>query len=106
MKKLTPFGICVRKLRVDYGLTLRQMGDGMGVTASYLSAMETGEKELTEKHTDTVIQYFSKFENPAELESIRTAAAQTINKISLENLSPEAKWIVCRFVREIRNKSS
>jgi transcriptional regulator with XRE-family HTH domain len=45
---LTPFGKKVRKLRIDVGVTLKSMADAMGVTSSYLSAIETGKRAVTD----------------------------------------------------------
>jgi transcriptional regulator with XRE-family HTH domain len=41
---LTPLGKALRKLRIDRGWLLKDMADGAGVTASFLSGVETGRK--------------------------------------------------------------
>jgi len=45
---LTPFGKALRKLRIDRGMLLKDMADGIGVTSSFLSGMETGRKAIPE----------------------------------------------------------
>lgn len=44
---LSPFGKALRKLRIDRGWRLKDMADGIDVSASYLSAVETGRKSIS-----------------------------------------------------------
>jgi len=43
---LTPFGRFLRKLRIDQGELLKDMAEKIGVTPSYLSAVEMGKKAV------------------------------------------------------------
>jgi transcriptional regulator with XRE-family HTH domain len=43
---LTDFGKLVRKHRIDAGMRLRAMAESLGVSAAFLSAMETGRKPV------------------------------------------------------------
>lgn len=43
---LTPFGKALRKLRIDRGMLLKDMADGIGIAPSFLSGMETGRKSI------------------------------------------------------------
>ena len=45
-QKLTPFGIALRKIRLDAGLTLKDMALAAGVYPSYLSALEFGVRKV------------------------------------------------------------
>ncbi|UYW25890.1 helix-turn-helix domain-containing protein [Methylorubrum extorquens] len=45
---LSPFGKALREVRLDRGLLLKDMADGLRVTPSYLSAVETGRKSIPE----------------------------------------------------------
>jgi transcriptional regulator with XRE-family HTH domain len=45
---LTPFGKALRKLRIDRGMLLKDMADGIGIASSFLSGMETGRKSIPE----------------------------------------------------------
>ena len=42
---LTALGKFLRKLRIDNGEILKDMADKLGVTASFLSAVENGKKQ-------------------------------------------------------------
>lgn len=44
--KLTHFGKEVRKLRIDRNLILKDMADALGMSAAFLSAIETGKKSV------------------------------------------------------------
>ncbi|KRS21216.1 hypothetical protein AAY72_08995 [Alishewanella sp. WH16-1] len=46
---LTPFGKEVRKLRIDQGLSLKDMATAIGVSSAYISAVETGKKNITDE---------------------------------------------------------
>ena len=41
---MTPFGVRVRELRRERGLTLKQMAADLGVSSAYLSALEHGHR--------------------------------------------------------------
>jgi len=43
---LTAFGIALRKLRLDYGEILKTMADKLDISSSYLSAIETGKRNV------------------------------------------------------------
>lgn len=46
---LTEFGKTIRKLRLDKGILLKQMADDIGMTSSYLSAIEHGKREIPKR---------------------------------------------------------
>lgn len=45
---MTEFGKYLRKLRIDRGETMRDMAKNIGVSASFLSVVETGKKRIPE----------------------------------------------------------
>ena len=46
---ITPFGKYLRKLRIDHDEKLKDMAAKLGVTGSYLSAVEIGKRDSTLK---------------------------------------------------------
>lgn len=52
---LTPFGKAIRKARIDYGLTLKDVADKADVSSSYLSAIENGKKPLTNEFVNVLL---------------------------------------------------
>ncbi len=43
---ITPFGKCVRKLRIDRNMLLKDMADRLQKSSAYLSAVESGRKPV------------------------------------------------------------
>jgi transcriptional regulator with XRE-family HTH domain len=41
---MTPFGVRLRQLRAERGISLKQMAEALGVSAAYLSALEHGRR--------------------------------------------------------------
>lgn len=51
---LTPLGKALRKLRIDRGWLLKDMAAGVGVASSYLSAVETGRKRVSDEFVQKI----------------------------------------------------
>lgn len=47
MKKISEFGLLVRKLRLDHGLKMKDMAESLDVSSAYLSAVELGNRHVT-----------------------------------------------------------
>jgi transcriptional regulator with XRE-family HTH domain len=56
---LTPFGKLVRKRRIDAGVLLKEMADGVGLSSAFLSAVETGRKPIPPRLVDRVAEFFN-----------------------------------------------
>jgi len=41
---MTPFGVRLREIRAERGMSLKQMAEALGVSAAYLSALEHGRR--------------------------------------------------------------
>jgi transcriptional regulator with XRE-family HTH domain len=41
---MTPFGVRLRQLRAERGISLKEMADALGVSGAYLSALEHGRR--------------------------------------------------------------
>lgn len=41
---MTPFGVRLRQLRAERGMSLKEMAEALGVSAAYLSALEHGRR--------------------------------------------------------------
>jgi transcriptional regulator with XRE-family HTH domain len=41
---MTPFGVRLRRLRAERGISLKEMAEALGVSAAYLSALEHGRR--------------------------------------------------------------
>ena len=59
MATLTNFGKELRVARVMTGTTLAQMADFLKKTASFVSAVETGQKKVPDGFVEKVLECFS-----------------------------------------------
>lgn len=97
---LTPFGKKVRKLRIDVGVTLKSMADSMGVTSSYLSAIETGKRAVTDPVLNSIIGYFSGAGVNAKAELAKAARdSQQSVEINLSGKNQNAREVAMAFAR-------
>lgn len=79
--KLTPFGKVVRKLRIDRAMTMKDMADRLETSPVFLSAVETGRKNLTKNLVEKVISVLNV--NAMELEALEDAISKTRKKVEL-----------------------
>ena len=52
---LTDFGKELRKIRIDNNEFLKDMANKLGVTVSYLSAVENGKRDIPDEWLDKII---------------------------------------------------
>lgn len=99
--KLTPFGLYVRKLRLDLGLTLKMMAAELSVTSAYLSAVELGEKALTRKLADQVLAFFMHKISSLQYSELRSACDESMKTVTVSSLSVDERSLVAAFARRI-----
>ena len=56
--KVTEFGKFSRKLRIENDELLRDMANKLGVTASYLSAVEIGKRNIPKKWEHIIVNAY------------------------------------------------
>lgn len=100
---LTLFGKFCRKLRIDNGELLKNMADKLGVTPSYLSAVETGKRNIPTDWYDKLSLIYSL--NAADRRELNTAIqeSQSTLKFDLNQMRSEDKNIVLAFARELKS---
>lgn len=54
---LTEFGKLLRRVRLDRLIRLKDMAEAVGVSSAFLSAVETGSKEIPDNLVQNIIQY-------------------------------------------------
>lgn len=70
---LTPLGKALRVLRMDRGWLLKDMADGLGWSAAFLSAIETGRKPPPSELVDKVSEW-ARLSNKDESDLVRAYA--------------------------------
>jgi transcriptional regulator with XRE-family HTH domain len=100
---MTPFGIVVRKLRAERGLTQKDMARALGVSPAYLSALENGRKGRPGfEFLQRVAGYLNSIWDDAE--DLFRVAAISHPKIAVDTsgLAPEYTAFANRLAKEIR----
>lgn len=100
--KLTPFGETVRTLRMRYDVSMKSMAQALGISSSYLSGIEYGEKTLADKYADAAHAFFEGVASPEELQRLKHAAAQSKEVVSVSALQPDARRLVAAFARRLQ----
>jgi transcriptional regulator with XRE-family HTH domain len=97
---LSRFGKTVRKLRIDKGVTLKAMATSLGKTSAYLSAVETGRKNVPSELVDQIAAYFSL--PSGETTELKRAAEESRSEITLPmvGFSDTQREVAAAFARQ------
>ncbi len=88
---MTPFGMKMRQLREDKGVTQKQMASDMGVSAGYLSALEHGHRGIPSwQFLQRIIGYFNIIWDEAEELQALAKNSHTRVVVDTSALSSEA----------------
>lgn len=104
--KLTPFGEHARILRLKLGLSLKSMAEAMGISSTYLSGIEYGEKRLADKHIEAALQFLADKASKQQLHELRLAAERSKGIVNTAHLTPDARGLVAAFARRLEQGSS
>jgi len=98
---LTLFGKFCRKLRIDNGELLKDMADKLGVTSSYLSAVETGKRNVPAEWSVKLTNLYSlsRTESAALNEAIHES--QLSIKFDLNEMRKDERNLVLAFARKL-----
>lgn len=100
--KLTPFGETVRLLRMRHDVSMKTMAESLGISSSYLSGIEYGEKTLADKYVDGAIKFFKGVASGEELQNLRHAAERSKEVVNVAGLEPDARRLVAAFARRLQ----
>jgi Zn-dependent peptidase ImmA (M78 family) len=96
---LTPFGVLVRKLRLDRGMRLLDLARRINRSAAFVSAIETGRKPIPDAY---VLMVARAMDLPAgEIKDLRRAADRTRKEVPVEELPEDQRELVAAFARKI-----
>lgn len=100
---LTLFGKFCRKLRIDNGELLKDMAGKLGVTPSYLSAVENGKRNVPHDWLELISNLYSLSGN--EKNTLRTAVeeSQLSMKMEMKDLNNNDKNLIMAFAREFKD---
>ncbi len=100
---LTPFGIALRKLRLDKGLRLLDLADKLGQSSAFVSAVETGRKPIPARYVEQVVQALSL--NHQEARQLQSAADQVRTEVRVDQLGANQRELVAAFARQVDSMS-
>lgn len=97
---LTSVGRFLRKLRIDNGEILKDMAEALGVSSSFLSAVENGKKKMPEGWLEKLKSIYSF--TAEQSEELRTAVINTndVVELNLQNATPGNRALAISFARE------
>lgn len=103
-KALTSFGVELRKHRVDRGETLYEMAEAIGISPSFLSAVETGRKKAPDELVENVIGHLKL--DMVDALRLREAAMETGPeiRIPLKGRGSEARKVAAMFARRFDDR--
>ncbi len=99
--QLTPFGLCVRKLRLETGCRLKDMADSIGCSSAYLSAVEIGKKPISDDVIEGAIEFFKELKVAGAEKIIRDEAAKTRTTLDVNTLSHDERGVLAAFARRM-----
>jgi DNA-binding XRE family transcriptional regulator len=94
---LTDFGKAVRKARLDANETLSTMADALSVSPAFLSALETGRKNISEEWIVKIADYF--LEKGIKIEKLAEYADVSNQSVSIANCNPQQQMLIAGFAR-------
>lgn len=101
MSKLTPFGVELRKLRIDKELRLFDLAEKMEISSAMLSAVETGRKAIPDGFTSRIARALTL--DAAEIRRLRLAADRTRNEVRVDHLRGDQREVVAAFARQLND---
>ena len=100
---ISKFGIEMRKFRVANGESLRTMAERIGISATFLSAMEVGRKAIPIEYAKKIKEIYKLNEDDyARLYDSIIETNQRVN-IELEKMNEAQKEVSIVFARRIEN---
>lgn len=100
---ITPFGVFLRKLRLDNGEIMKNMAEKLGVSSSFLSAVENGKKNIPTAWFDMICKLYGLNENKKEELRETMMLSQPFIKICLTGLSKEKRSLAFSFKKDIKD---
>lgn len=99
MSKLSPFGVALRKLRVEKGLRLFDIAEKLGKSTALLSAIETGRKPVPDMFILDLQRALNL--NKEEVRELRAGKERTREDVNVKHLGGEQRELVAAFARRL-----
>lgn len=103
MATATEFGKMLRILRIENSIMLKDMADGIGVSAPYLSAIETGKKPVNAQLINSIINYLKLDETEAN--QLVAVASTLKNDVIIKPANDDEAELALMFARRLDNQT-
>ena len=98
---ITEYGRVIREFRKDVNVSLRQMAEAIGFSPTYISAVEVGEKGITDDLVEKVIGFFrKKGMKTLQFAQLRASVDRTRKAVDVSNLDDTGRLAVATFARK------
>lgn len=105
MMMLTKFGKELRRIRIEKSELLKDMADRLGVTSSYLSAVEHGKRDIPQNWIDRIVSLYS-LGNQEKKCLVEAAKLSILSvKINLKGKPDSTTELVNAFARKLNSFS-
>lgn len=102
---LTDFGRELRKFRIDVGTNLGEMAQNLGISSSFLSAVELGKKSIPTDLIDRLTQYYGMTEVQRQIFEEAVIKTNRALSLRLTRQEPEFAEVAAVFARSFNNLS-
>lgn len=99
MSKLTPFGLALRKLRLERNLRLLDLANAVELSAAFLSAVETGKKGIPDGFVTRLSRSLDL--SAAEVAELGKAKDRTRKEVRVGNRNEEQRELIAAFARRL-----
>lgn len=105
---LTEIGKYLRKARIDRGLLLKDMAEGIGVSSAHLSTIETGKRHVTPDLISRLAVFLGLKPNDAGWAELDRAAALSRGQVEIHTrgLSMKHQEAALAFSRQFKEMES
>lgn len=93
---VTKFGKLLRKIRIDHGEILKNMADRLGVSPSFLSAVEVGRKSAPTGWSDIITDSYHLSEE--QRKELREAEQEAVVSVKIDFANSEQPQRTAAFV--------
>jgi len=96
---LTPFGVTLRKLRLDKGMRLMDLAGRLGLSSAQVSAVEIGTRAIQPGYVEQVVAAMGLSAEQAE--ELHRAADRTRAEVRVDHLPMNQRELVAAFARKV-----
>jgi len=94
---MTDFGKAIRILRIENNRKLKQDAEDFGVTASYISAIEHGKKQVSDSYLEYCIKIYGNKDRLTELARKQNGSIYVFKDVD------NGLDLVCRAINEVKD---